>query len=81
MSALLATAPALVAWSDQAWSDQIELAKARSGTLAWVREKIPFEVTPSFPLMYRTPEPGADRVASGISIEFAREPARPSLSS
>jgi len=56
MSALLATAPALVAWSDQAWSDQawseqIELAKARSGTLAWVREKIPFEVTPSFPLM------------------------------
>ncbi|MGA7924947.1 MAG: hypothetical protein WCA20_03005 [Candidatus Sulfotelmatobacter sp.] len=64
-------------------SDPGELAKARPVTLALAREKMPlFEITPSFPLLKPDCRMRAARreSRSAIPIEFAREPASPSLS-
>jgi Peptidase family M48 len=78
MAALLATAPQLDEHRiDQVaalplggrikldpWTDRVELVKARSVPLALAREKMPFEITPFFPFLTRTPNEGADKVAS-----------------
>jgi hypothetical protein len=41
------------------WTDQVELVKAKPVSLLSEREKIPFEVTPFFPFLTRTPAPGS----------------------
>jgi hypothetical protein len=45
------------------WSDQVELSKAKPVTLASVKEKMEFEITPVFPYLTRLSNGGADRVA------------------
>ncbi len=46
------------------WTDQVELVKARSVTLALAREKMPFEITPFFPFLTRLPNESTDKVAT-----------------
>lgn len=45
------------------WSDQVDLAKARTVTLALAREKMPFEITPFFPYLTRLSGENADKAA------------------
>ena len=45
------------------WTDQVNLAQGQPVTLATVREKMPFELTPFFPYLSRLPNSGVNKIA------------------
>ena len=77
MSALLASAPQMEPQrTDQIaalplggrirldpWTDQVDLAKAKPVALASAKEKMPFEITPFFPHLTRSADPGSEKAA------------------
>lgn len=54
------------------WSSQASLAKSKPVALLSAREKMPFEVTPVFPYLTRTPAPGSEKVASTAPVPPAK---------
>jgi peptidase M48-like protein len=54
------------------WTSQASLAKSKPVALLSAREKMPFEVTPVFPYLARTPAPGSEKVASTTPVPPAK---------